>query len=43
MDGGSVLLAVSVAPSFSLNPTPLDSCAEAFRIAQMIEPGVPKA
>ncbi|MGH3812257.1 MAG: DUF3558 family protein [Pseudonocardiaceae bacterium] len=43
MDGGSVSLSVSVAPSFSLNPAPFDSCAEALRIAQMIEPRLPKA
>ncbi|MGH3834842.1 MAG: DUF3558 domain-containing protein [Pseudonocardiaceae bacterium] len=41
MDGGSVSLAVSVAASSSLGP-PIDPCAEAFRIAQMIEPRLPK-
>lgn len=43
MDGGSVSLVVSVAPSFSLDPPNLDSCAEALRIAKMIEPRLPKA
>ena len=42
MDGGSVSLTVAVAPAFSLNPQPIDSCAEALRIAQMIEPRLPK-
>jgi Protein of unknown function (DUF3558) len=42
MDGGPVSLAVSVAASSSLGP-PVDSCAEALRIAQMIEPRLPKA
>lgn len=42
MDGGSVSLAVSVAASSSLGP-PIDACAEALRIAQMIEPRLPKA
>ncbi|MGH3801220.1 MAG: DUF3558 family protein [Pseudonocardiaceae bacterium] len=42
MDGGSVSLVVSVAASSSLSP-PIDPCAEAFRIAQMIEPRLPKA
>jgi hypothetical protein len=43
MDGGSVSLTVSVAPTFSFNGPPVDSCAEALRIAQMIEPRLPKA
>ncbi len=43
IDGGSVALVVAVAPAFSLNPQPIDSCAEALRIAQMIEPRLPKA
>jgi hypothetical protein len=43
MDGGSVSLVVSVAPSFSLDAPKLDSCAEALRIAKMIEPRLPKA
>lgn len=42
-DGGSVTLTVAVAPAFSLKPQPIDSCAEALRIAQMIEPRLPKA
>jgi hypothetical protein len=43
MDGGPVTLTVAVAPAFSLNPQPIDSCAEALRIARMIEPRLPKA
>jgi len=43
MDGGPVSLTVAVAPAFSLSPQPVDSCAEALRIAQMIEPRLPKA
>lgn len=43
MDGGPVSLTVAVAPSFSRNPRSIDSCAEALRIAQMIEPRLPKA
>jgi len=43
IDGGPVALVVAVAPAFSLNPAPIDSCAEALRIAQMIEPRLPKA
>jgi Protein of unknown function (DUF3558) len=43
MDGGPVSLSVSVAPAFSLNGPSVDSCAEALRIAQMIEPRLPKA
>ncbi len=42
MDGGSVSLAVSVAASSSLGP-PINPCPEALRIAQMIEPRLPKA
>jgi hypothetical protein len=42
MDGGPVSLTVSVAPAFSLNGPSVDSCAEALRIAQMIEPRLPK-
>lgn len=42
MDGGPVSLVVSVAASSSLGP-PIDPCAEALRIAQMIEPRLPKA
>ncbi|MFN2494320.1 MAG: DUF3558 domain-containing protein [Pseudonocardiaceae bacterium] len=41
IDGGSVSLRVAVAPAFSLEPRPLDSCAEALRIAEMIEPRLP--
>jgi hypothetical protein len=43
MDGGPVSLTVAVAPAFSLNPPKMDSCAEALRIAKMIEPRLPKA
>jgi hypothetical protein len=42
MDGGPVSLTVSVAASSSLAP-PIDACAEALHIAQMIEPRLPKA
>jgi hypothetical protein len=42
MDGGPVSLTVSVAASSSSGP-PIDACAEALRIAQMIEPRLPKA
>jgi Protein of unknown function (DUF3558) len=41
-DGGPVSLWVAVAPAFSLNGPSVDSCAEALRIAQMIEPRLPK-
>jgi len=46
IDGGSVSLSVSVAvPSnlSNLSPPPVDPCAEALRIAQTIEPRLPKA
>jgi hypothetical protein len=43
MDGGPVSLTVAVAPAFSLDPPKIDSCAEALRITQMIEPRLPKA
>jgi hypothetical protein len=43
MDGGPVSLTVAVAPAFSPDPPKIDSCAEALRIAQMIEPRLPKA
>ena len=42
MDGGPVSLTVSVAASSTLG-APIDACAEALRIAQMIEPRLPKA
>ncbi len=42
MDGGPVSLTVSVAASSRLGP-PIDACAEALRIAEMIEPRLPKA
>ncbi len=43
MDGGPVSLTVAVAPAFSLDSPKMDSCAEALRIAKMIEPRLPKA
>jgi hypothetical protein len=43
IDGGTVSLWVAVAPAFSLGGPSVDSCAEALRIAQMIEPRLPKA
>jgi uncharacterized protein DUF3558 len=43
MDGGPVALSVSVAVSPNVNPRPIDPCAEALRIAQIIEPRLPKA
>jgi len=42
IDGGPVSLLVSVAASSSLGP-PIDPCAEALRIAELIEPRLPKA
>ena len=42
IDGGSVSLTVAVAPAFSLGPRRTDSCAEALRIAEMIEPRLPQ-
>ncbi|MGH3974612.1 MAG: DUF3558 family protein [Pseudonocardiaceae bacterium] len=42
MDGGPVSLTVSVAAASNLGP-PIDFCAEALRIAQMIEPRLPEA
>jgi hypothetical protein len=41
VDGGSMSLRVAVSPAFSLEPRPLDSCTEALRIAEMIEPRLP--
>lgn len=43
MDGGSVSLVVSVTPAVTRTGPPVDSCAEALRIAQTIEPRLPKA
>ncbi|MGH3795441.1 MAG: DUF3558 family protein [Pseudonocardiaceae bacterium] len=43
MDGGSVSLTVAVAQSGRSYGTPFDPCAQALRIAQMIEPRLPKA
>ncbi len=42
MDGGPVSLTVSVAAASNLGP-PIDPCADALRIAQMIEPRLPEA
>ena len=42
IDGGSAALSVSVAVARNLTPAPADPCAEALRIAQMIEPRLPK-
>lgn len=42
MDGGPVSLSVAVGAASSLGP-PMDTCAEALRIAEMIEPRLPKA
>lgn len=43
MDGGPVSLSVAVAQAGEYDGPPIDSCAEAMRIAQMIEPRLPKA
>jgi hypothetical protein len=43
IDGGSASLSVSVAVPPTVTPPPVDPCAEALRIAQMIEPRLPKA
>jgi hypothetical protein len=43
VDGGTVSLTVSVAQSGLWTGPQIDSCAEALRIAQMIEPRLPKA
>jgi hypothetical protein len=43
IDGGPVGLVVSVAQAGSYTGPPIDPCAEAMRIAQMIEPRLPKA
>jgi hypothetical protein len=42
IDGGPVGLVVSVAQAGSYTGPPIDSCAEGMRIAQMIEPRLPK-
>ena len=42
MDGGPVSLSVAVGTASSLGP-PIDTCAEALQIAEMIEPRLPKA
>ncbi|HET9255742.1 MAG TPA: DUF3558 family protein [Pseudonocardiaceae bacterium] len=41
MNGGPVSLSVSVAVPPDMNPRPVEPCAEALRIAQMIEPKLP--
>ncbi|MGH3572687.1 MAG: DUF3558 family protein [Pseudonocardiaceae bacterium] len=43
IDGGAVSLTVSVSPAGLYTGPKIDSCAEALRIAQMIEPRLPKA
>lgn len=42
IDGGAVSLVVNVAPAGLYRGPKIDSCAEALRIAQMIEPRLPK-
>jgi hypothetical protein len=42
IDGGSASLSVSVAVPRTVTPPPVDPCAEALRIAQVIEPRLPK-
>jgi hypothetical protein len=42
IDGGSVSLVVTVAPASSPGTPKIDSCAEALRIAKLIEPRLPK-
>jgi hypothetical protein len=42
MDGGPVSLWVAVSPASLLKGPSVDSCAEALRIAQMIEPRLPR-
>ncbi|MBV8995984.1 MAG: hypothetical protein JO287_20290 [Pseudonocardiales bacterium] len=43
IDGGPVGLVVSVSKAGLYAGPPLDWCAEAMRVAQMIEPRLPKA
>lgn len=43
IDGGSVSLSVSVAVPAKTSAPPIDPCAEALRIAQLIEPRLPTA
>ncbi len=43
IDGGPVSLTVNVSPSGLYTGPKIDSCAEALRIAQLIEPRLPKA
>ncbi|MDQ2882506.1 MAG: DUF3558 domain-containing protein [Actinomycetota bacterium] len=42
IDGGSVSLVVHVASTLSPDGHPIDACPEALRIAQLIEPRLPK-
>jgi hypothetical protein len=42
IDGGSASLSVSVAVPNNVTPPPVNPCTEALRIAQMIEPRLPK-
>jgi hypothetical protein len=43
MDGGPVSISVAVGKAFSRGPVEVDTCVEALRIAEMIEPRLPKA
>lgn len=43
IDGGTVSLVVAVAPELNATGPKIDSCAESLRIAQLIEPRLPKA
>lgn len=43
MDGGPVSLSVSVAQAGLYTGAPIDSCAETLRIAQLLEPRLPRA
>ncbi len=43
IDGGPVSLTVSVSPAGLYTGPKIDSCAEVLRIAQLIEPRLPKA
>lgn len=43
IDGGSVSLVVSVTPAVTGNGPSIDSCAEALRIARIVEPRLPRS
>ena len=43
IDGGSTSLSVNVAIPANLKPAPVEPCAEALHIAQMVEPRLPRA